>query len=256
MNGRDEAATFLPLDSRIGGQSRDSHPTVGQYLTRDQARHIYKKVETGEIINVDTVKHEIEQEKQLSQMDDDSGEVNPYRELVVNNAEKIEMQKTQMEQWSILSNSLNYVQHSRFNSMSHSLNIKPVNRYKMKPNDSSSPSEREFREVDFGANSQNLQTEYLDVYEGIQSDIVSSNRFDENSDISTTYLGKIGQEESQNKLKAEESFPISENGYTLGRLLDGTNVNYYWTQALVSPSCQNHSTCTVSHYTPYQNLLL
>ena len=37
-----------------------------------------------------------------------------------------------------------------------------------------------------------------------------------------TYLGKIGQEESQSKLKAEESFPISENGYTLGRLLDGT----------------------------------
>ena len=66
MNGRDEAATFLPLDSRIGGQSKDSHPTVGQYLTRDQARYIYKKVETGEIINVDMVKHEIEQEKQLS----------------------------------------------------------------------------------------------------------------------------------------------------------------------------------------------
>ena len=26
-------------------------------------------------------------------MDDDNGKVNPYRELVVNNAEKIEMQK-------------------------------------------------------------------------------------------------------------------------------------------------------------------
>ena len=155
-------------------------------------------------------------------MDDDSGEVNLYRELVVNNAEKIEMQKTQVEQWSILSNLLNYVQHSKFNSMSHSLSIKPVNRYKMKPNDSSSSSEKEFREVDFGANSQILQAEYLDVYEGIQSDIVRSSRFDENSDISMTYLGKIGQEESQNKLKAEESFPISENGYTLGRLLDGT----------------------------------
>ena len=37
-----------------------------------------------------------------------------------------------------------------------------------------------------------------------------------------TYLGKVGQEESQNKLKAEELFPILENGYTLGRLLDGT----------------------------------
>ena len=82
MNGRDDATAFLPLDSRIGGQSRDGHATVGQYLTRDQARHIYKKVETGEIINVDMVKHEIEQEKQLSRMDDDSGEVHSYRELM------------------------------------------------------------------------------------------------------------------------------------------------------------------------------
>ena len=50
-------------------------------------------------------------------------------------------------------------------------------------------------------------------------------RFDENSDISMIYLGKIGQEESQDKLKAEESFPISENGYTLGRLIDGTKMS-------------------------------
>ena len=109
MNGRDGTTAFLPLDSKIGGQGMNSHPTVGHYLPREQAKHIYKKVETGETINVGTMKLEIEQEKQLSQMDDDNGEVNPYRELVVNNAEKIDMQKTQMEQWSILSNSLNYV---------------------------------------------------------------------------------------------------------------------------------------------------
>ena len=47
MNGRDEAAAFLPLDSRIGGQSKDSHPRVGKYLTRDQARHIYKGRDRG-----------------------------------------------------------------------------------------------------------------------------------------------------------------------------------------------------------------
>ena len=78
MNGRDGATAFLPLDPKIGGQDRDSHPTVGQYLTREQAKHIYKKVETGKTINVDTVKLEIEQEKQLSQIDDDDSEVNPY----------------------------------------------------------------------------------------------------------------------------------------------------------------------------------
>ena len=251
MNGRNDAATFLPLDFRIGSQSRDSHPTVGKYLTRDQVRYIYKKVETGGMINTDTVQQEIEQEKQLSRMDDDSGEVNPYRELVVNNAEKVEMPKTQMEQWSILSNLLNYVQHSKFNSMNHSLSVKPVNRYKTKPNE-----EREFREVDFSTVPQSLQDEYLDVYEGIQSDIVSSSRFDENSDISTTYLGRTGHKESQDKLKAEESFPISEDGYTLGRLLDGMKCCLLLDTVLVNPLCQNHSICTVSHCTPYQNLLL
>ena len=35
-------------------------------------------------------------------------------------------------------------------------------------------------------------------------------------------MGKIENKGNQNNLKAEESFPISENGYTLGRLLDGT----------------------------------
>ena len=29
MNGRDGATAFLPLDARIGGQGRDSYPTVG-----------------------------------------------------------------------------------------------------------------------------------------------------------------------------------------------------------------------------------
>ena len=61
----------------------------------------------------------------------------------------------------------------------------------------------------------------MDIYEGIHSEVVSCNRFDENSDISTTYLGRVDRE-NQHKLKAEESFPISEHGYTLGRLLDGT----------------------------------
>ena len=60
------------------------------------------------------------------------------------------------------------------------------------------------------------------MYEGIQTDIVSSSGFDKNSNISTTYLGRVEHRESQDKLKVEESFPISENGYTLGRLLDGT----------------------------------
>ena len=163
------------------------------------------------------IQQEIEQEKQLGTIDDRNGEINPYRELKVNNAEKAEPLMTQMEQWSIFSNVLNYVQHSKFNFMNYTLNVKAMNSYKVKPY-----TVREFKELDFGLNSQKLQEEYLDVYEGIQSDRVNSNRFDENSEISTTYLGKVESKGNQDKLRAEESFLISESGYTLGRLLDGT----------------------------------
>ena len=40
-------------------------------------------------------------------------------------------------------------------------------------------------------------------------------------DLSTTYLGKSDKSKND-KIKAEKSFPISEQGYTLGKLLDGT----------------------------------
>ena len=146
-----------------------------------------------------------------------NGEINPYRELIVNNAERTEPLMTQMEQWSILNNILNYAQHSKFNSMDDTLDVKAMNRYKIKPD-----TDREFKELDFGITPQKQQEEYMDIYEAMHSDIVSSNRFDENSDISTTYLGRIEYKGSQDKLKAEESFPISESGYTLGRLLHGT----------------------------------
>ena len=88
----------------------------------------------------------MEQGRQLNKIADTSGEINPYQELIVNNAEKIGPLMTQMEQWSILSNILNYVQHSRFHSMNHTLDIKAVNKYKDKPN----TDDREFKELDFG----------------------------------------------------------------------------------------------------------
>ena len=36
-----------------------------------------------------------------------------------------------------------------------------------------------------------LREEYLDRYKGVKPEIVDTTRFDENSDLSTTYLGRI-----------------------------------------------------------------
>ena len=55
------------------------------------------------------LKQKIEQDQELSNLDDTSRDINPYRELIVNNAEKMETALSQMEQWSILSNVINYI---------------------------------------------------------------------------------------------------------------------------------------------------
>ena len=65
-------------------------------MTREQAIHVYKKTESVEVINTETLHQELEQERQLNRIDDTSGETNPYKELIVNNAEKIEPLLTQM----------------------------------------------------------------------------------------------------------------------------------------------------------------
>ena len=51
------------IDSRIGGQGRNNHATVGQFLTREQTGYIYRKVQTGEVINTNMIGQEIKTRK-------------------------------------------------------------------------------------------------------------------------------------------------------------------------------------------------
>ena len=81
--------------------------------------------------------------------------------------------------------------------------------------------EGQMLELDFGDMPETLKEEYSDIYGGIQSEILSTTRFDEISDLSTTCLGEVDMTRAS-KIKVEESFPISEQGYTVGKLLDGT----------------------------------
>ena len=71
---------------------------------------------------------------------------------------------TQMEQWSILSNVLNYIQNDRHHTINHTLNIRSMNKYRSNPE---AEEEKEFMEFDFGSMPHKLCEEYLDVYEGI-----------------------------------------------------------------------------------------
>ena len=112
-----------------------------------------------------------------------------------------------MEQWSVLSNTLNYIQYDRHPKNYHSLSIRTVNKCRKAPF-IKEEEKRDKLELDVGQMLDILKEEYLDVYKGIHSEILSTTRFDENSDFNTTNLG-IADKSQNNKIKAEESFPVS-----------------------------------------------
>ena len=56
--------------------------------------------------------------------------------------------------------------------------------------------------VNFGGSPDRLKAKYLDVYKGVYAEIVSSDRFDEDTDLSTTYLGQVDMtKDMEEKLK-------------------------------------------------------
>ena len=63
-------------------------------------------------------------------------------------------------------------------------------------------------DVNFGRSPEKLKAEYLDVYEGVYARVISTDRFDEDTDLSTTYLGQVDMTRSI-EVKAEENFPIT-----------------------------------------------
>ena len=50
--------------------------------------------------------------------------------------------------------------------------------------------------------------EYLDIYEGVYAEVITTDRFDEDTALSTTYLGQVDITRST-EVKAEDNFPIT-----------------------------------------------
>ena len=75
-------------------------------------------------------------------------------------------------------------------------------------------------DIDFGESLEIMKSRYMDVYDDIYAEVVMTSRFDENVDLSMTYLGRINMKREE-VMKAEESFPISEQGFVMGKLMNG-----------------------------------
>ena len=66
-------------------------------MTNDQARNIYKKVESESLVNVDIIKQEIEDDK-IGRKNIGDEEVSPYHAIITNNIDKENTITSQMEQ--------------------------------------------------------------------------------------------------------------------------------------------------------------
>ena len=215
MKGRNDPTSFLPFKKKGGLNNKVISETC---LSTEQAKHVYDKIESGDELKVG--KTVLQQSKpSLPKQVNERKDVNFYEKVLISDINTIK-NKLQVEQWSILRDNIVYVR-SEGNGVMNGIDIKMVNyQDHRRMYRGMGKEEGERLNTDFGESPNVLRDKYMDVYEEVFAEVVTTNRFDQNIDLSTTYLGKIGMRR-KNVMKVEESFPILEQGFVMGRILNG-----------------------------------
>ena len=200
---------FLPLKDKTGGEVNYIQNKEAMCLTKRQADHVYKVLEEGDMINTKAMTCE------TAQIQDD----NPYKKVVLNKVFKEEDKSPEMSNWSTFSDNVRCVQHDHMTPQN--LNIDTLDYRDHKELYLTLRDEkREIIDIDFGLYPDVIKSIYLDIYEGVYAEMVYANKFNENSDLSMTYLGQTKMMRDT-KIKAKERFPITGQGFASGKLLDG-----------------------------------
>ena len=182
-----------------------------KFSTEDKAKIISNKVNARHEIDSHTTQKEIIKDL----------EVNSYKDAMLKEPNR-KRDLVPMEEWSILSDHVKYVMHGESEAFQkHSIDSMNYRQnrdlYKRLNNEQIIKTG-----LNFGKSPEKLKADYLDVYEGVYMEVISTDRFDEDSNLITTYLGQVDMDRDT-EVKEEESFPMSARGYTNGQLLDGTD---------------------------------
>ena len=174
MKGRNGSTSFLPLNKK-GGLITNMFSE--KCLTEAQTKYVYDKVESGDELKVGKTTLDIQSNPLLPKQVKERNDINLYEKVLVSDINTMNKNKSQMEQWSILSDNIMYVR-SVDNDAMNGIDIKTVDY-------------RNHRRMYFRVSPNVLKDKYMDVYEDVFAEVVRTNGFDENVDLSTTYLGKI-----------------------------------------------------------------
>ena len=198
------------MTDKTGGKVNYIKNREAMCLTERQVDHVYKVIEKGGMINTKTMTCE------TTQIQDD----NPYKKVVLNNVFKEKDESPEMRNWSIFSDNIRYIQHDQVTPQNLNVDTLDYREHKelyLKLKE----KKGETLDVDFGLYPDITKSRYLDAYEDIYAEMVYTNKFNENSNLSMTYLGQT-EMMRDTKIKAEERFPITGQGFTSRKLLDGT----------------------------------
>ena len=178
---------------------------------------VYDKIESGEEVKIRKIMQQ--NTSILPKQVTARKEVNQYEKALLSDRNMIKS-NPQMEQWSILSNNIVYVK-SENNDIMNGIDIKLIDyRDHKRIYRKMGKEEGEQLNIDFGESLEIMRNKYMDVYDEIYVEVVMTSKFVEHIDLSTTYLDRIDMKREE-VMKAEESFPISEQGFVMGKLLNG-----------------------------------
>ena len=142
----------------------------------------------------------------------------------MNNKSTLDRNKSQMEQWSILSDNIVNARSVGYDVMSR-VDKKMLDYHDhRKMYKKMGKEEEQMMSIDFGETQDVLKAKYIDVYEDVFAEIVTTNRFDGNVDLCTNYLAKIDMKR-EDTMNVEGSFPISEQGFGIGKVLNGEEMS-------------------------------
>ena len=177
-----------------------------QFLTEKELKQVYKGIDPKKGLSI----------KVTELMEDE----NMYQKGIVVDIDKKKTPKP-METGSILSDHVKYVQHDESDIL-HNVDFDALN-YCVNEDIYKELKEKEMLKtsIDFSGVSEKLKSDYLDVYDGVYAEVISTNRFDEGTDQTTTYLGQVDISRKA-EIEAEESFAMKAVGHTRGELLNGT----------------------------------
>ena len=200
MKGRNGPTSFLPSQGNGGITKEMSDPC----LTVEQTEQIYENIEMAEMVKVRKLN---KQSVPIIQKGDSSvGDINPYEKALLSERNLNRQRNSQIEQWSILSDNIKYIKSEDMDSKS-GVDIKSIDYQKHKRIFRKMNKEQgEKIDMDYGESPQNMKDRYMDMFDGVYAEVVVTSRFDENVDLSTTYLGRNNMQREE-KIESRREFP-------------------------------------------------